>query len=52
MLSPVSIKLGTSASAIQLDAYLTELTWHVLVRGCLNCLLVMQHLILRLRYFR
>ena len=41
MLPPVRTELGTSDS--KSDTLLSELTWHVLLRESLNCLLFMHH---------
>ena len=47
MLPTVSPELGPLP--FQFDAYPTELTWNVPVKGSLNCLFFMHHLILGLR---
>ena len=41
--------LNWGLQPFQLDANPTELTWPVLVRGSLNCVLFMHHLIVGIR---
>ena len=47
----LQVALNLGRLPFQFDAYQAELTWRVLVRGSLNCLLFMHYLILGFRWY-